>query len=98
MPYSVLRIYDNAPGLVDALLGHEDDVRALLTGVADFRVWGLTRTETGGFTLTVCEDKAGTDETVRRAAEWIKANLSTANIAAPTIIEGEAVLRIEAAT
>ncbi|MBV9323605.1 MAG: hypothetical protein JO352_07475 [Chloroflexi bacterium] len=98
MPHTVLRIYDNAPGLVDALVAHEDDVRALLTGVAGFRIWGLTRTATGAFTLTVCDDKAGTDETVRRAAGWIKTNLPDANIPAPTVIDGEAVLRIDAAS
>jgi len=29
-------------------------------------------------TVTVCQDKTGTDESSRRAAEWVKENVSTA--------------------
>jgi hypothetical protein len=43
-------------------------------------------------TVTVCEDKAGTDESSRRAAEWVKENVSaTAN--PPAITEGNTVLQ-----
>ncbi|HEY1296461.1 MAG TPA: hypothetical protein VGJ60_25575 [Chloroflexota bacterium] len=55
MPYSVLRIYAQAPGLVDALLANEDAVRDLLTSIGGFRFWGLARTDEGGASLTVCE-------------------------------------------
>jgi hypothetical protein len=48
------------------------------------------RTDEGGSTVTVCQDKKGTDESSRRAAEWVKENISaTAN--APVITEGGAV-------
>ena len=89
-------MYDNAPGLVDAILAHEDEVRALLTAVPGFRSWGMVRTQAGAFTITVCNDQAGCDESVRVAAGWIKDNLPNASIAAPTVTNGEAVLRIEA--
>jgi hypothetical protein len=37
--------------------------------------------------VTVCQDKTGTDESARRAAEWVKENISaTAN--PPVITEG----------
>ena len=50
------------------------------------------RSGEGGVTVTVCEDKAGTDESSRRAAEWVKDNLSaTAN--PPAITEGDTVLQ-----
>lgn len=39
--------------------------------------------------MTICEDKAGTDESVRRAAEWVRANLSGASISPPEISEGD---------
>jgi hypothetical protein len=42
--------------------------------------------------VTVCEDKAGTDESSRRAAAWVKDNVSgTAD--PPTITEGDTVLQ-----
>ena len=95
MPHAVLRMYANAPGLVDAIVAHEDEVRALLTGVSGFRSWGMIRTQAGAYSITVCEDKAGCDETVRLAADWVKANVP-GDIAPPTITEGETVLRIVA--
>jgi hypothetical protein len=88
MVNAVVRIYDNAPGLVDALLAHEDDVRALLTSVEGFRVWGLVRTDTGGFSSTVCETAEGCAETVKLAAAWVKDNVP-GDIAPPRVLEGE---------
>jgi hypothetical protein len=43
-------------------------------------------------TVTVCEDKAGSDESSRRAAEWVTENISaTAN--PPVMTEGDTVLQ-----
>ena len=42
-------------------------------------------------TVTVCEDKEGTDESSRRAAGWVKENVST-TVDAPEISEGSTVL------
>jgi hypothetical protein len=47
---------------------------------------------TVGMTVTVCQDRAGTDESSRRAADWVNENLSTPG-SPPTITEGETVLR-----
>ncbi len=40
-------------------------------------------------TVTVCDDKAGTAESTRRAGEWVRANTSGASIAPPEVTEGE---------
>jgi hypothetical protein len=40
-------------------------------------------------TITVCEDKAGTDESVRVAAGWVRENLPAGAVSAPEITEGE---------
>lgn len=43
-------------------------------------------------TVTVCQDKDGTDESSQRASEWVKDNLSaTGN--PPEITEGSTVLQ-----
>src|SRR5215472_16168960 len=96
MPSAVLRIYDNAPGLIDALLANGDAVRDLLTGVKGFRIWGLFRTDTGGISLTVCETAEGCAETVRLAAGWIGQNLADQHIAPPTVLEGNVIFSISA--
>jgi hypothetical protein len=43
-------------------------------------------------TVTVCQDKAGTDESSRRAAEWVKENVS-AMASPPVVTEGSTVLQ-----
>jgi hypothetical protein len=39
--------------------------------------------------VTVCEGQAGTQESTRRASEWVKTNLPGASIGAPQIVKGE---------
>ncbi len=46
-------------------------------------------------TVTVCDDKAGTDESSRRAAEWVKENVD-ASVDPPAITEGDTFLQFSA--
>ena len=55
--------------LFDALAKSEDDVKALISTVPGFTSYAAFRNDSGGQTVTVCQDKAGTDESSRRAAE-----------------------------
>jgi hypothetical protein len=67
-------------------------VKGLIRGVPGFIDYAAVRNGDGGVTVTVCEDKAGTDESSRRAAEWVKENVrATAN--PPAITEGTTVLQ-----
>jgi len=96
MPHAVLRLYTDSGELVSKLKKNEAEVRELLSSIPGFLFYGIADTGTGAFTFTSCEDKAGTDESIARAAGWIKANMPDANIAPPRIIEGETALRIVA--
>jgi hypothetical protein len=92
--YAVVRSYSGqgAAELFDLLGQREADVKALISGVPGFISYAAVRSRDGGVTMTVCEDKAGTDESSRRAAEWVKENLGpTTN--PPAITEGDAVLQ-----
>jgi hypothetical protein len=42
--------------------------------------------------LLYCEDKAGTDESTRRAAEFVKENISV-QVAPPSVTEGDSLLQ-----
>ena len=92
--YAVVRTYSGqgASELFDLLGQREEDVKALITGVPGFVSYAALRSGDGGVTVTVCEDKAGTDESSRRAAEWVKENVS-ATVDRPAITEGDAVLQ-----
>jgi hypothetical protein len=91
--YAVVRRYTGASALADALVQHQAEVTALLKGVPGFQMYHALRSGDGAVaTITICEDKAGTDESIRRAAGWVRDNLAGASIAAPEISEGEVFL------
>jgi hypothetical protein len=92
--YAVVRTYSGqgASELFDLLGQREEDVKALISGVPGFVNYAALRSGDGGVTVTVCEDKAGTDESSRRAAEWVKENVSS-TVDPPAISEGDTVLQ-----
>lgn len=89
----VIRSYSGqgATELFDLLEQREEDVKTLITGVPGFVSYAAFRSNGGGATVTVCQDKTGTDESSRRAAEWVKENVST-TVEPPAITEGDTVL------
>jgi hypothetical protein len=92
--YVVVRSYSGqgASDLFDLLEQREEDVKSLISGVPGFVSYVAFRSGDGGTTVTVCEDKTGTDESSRRAAEWVKENVSTIR-SAPVLTEGTTVLQ-----
>ena len=92
--YVVVRSYSGqgASELFDLLGQREEDVKNLISGVPGFVSYAAFRSGDGGMTVTVCQDKAGTDESSRRAAEWVKENVST-TVNPPVITEGSTVLQ-----
>jgi hypothetical protein len=91
--YVVVRSYSGqgASELFDLLGQRQEDVKDLIGGVPGFVSYAAFRSGDGGMTVTVCQDKAGTDESSRRAAEWVKENVS-ADVSPPAISEGNTVL------
>ena len=88
--YIIVRRYAGAAALADVMVQREQEVRDLISAVPGFRAYYAARTGGGGVaTITVCDSKEGTDESVRRAADWVRSNMSGASISAPEITEGE---------
>ena len=92
--FVVVRSYSGqgARELFDLLGQRQDDVKDLIGGVPGFVSYAAFRSGDGGMTVTVCQDKDGTDESSRRAAEWVKENVST-SVSPPSITEGSTVLQ-----
>lgn len=82
-----------ASAVFDLVETRAEDVTALIGGVPGFVSYVAIRSGDGGVTVTVCEDEAGTDESSRRAAEFVKENIST-TVDPPTITGGSTVLQI----
>jgi hypothetical protein len=91
--YAIVRSYsgEGASELFDQLEQKNDEVRELIGGVDGFVSYTAVRTGEGGLTVTVCQDKNGTDESSRRAAEWVRDNIGT-TIGPPSITEGSTVV------
>lgn len=84
-----MRYYQNAGALADAMNAKPGEVEELLRGVPGFVAYYAIRNGDTVTTLTICEDKKGTDESTLRAKEWVKKNLTPGSIAAPAINEGD---------
>lgn len=94
--YAVIRTY-TGPGakkLFDLLEERKKDVEGLIRPVKGFVSYVLIRTADGGASVTVCQDKAGTDESLRVAGDWIRQNASGTGASAPSISEGSVILKL----
>ena len=94
---TVIRTYSGkgAKELFDLLEQRTADVEKLLRSVKGFVGYTLARSGDGGFSVTVCQDKAGIDESVQKAKEWIAKNAGSTGLAAPKISEGSVLLHLK---
>jgi hypothetical protein len=95
--HAVARTY-TGPGakqLFDILDQRKADVEAELRKVKGFMGYLLMRTSDGGMSVTVCQDKAGTDESVNVARDWVQKNAPQAHAAPPTASEGSVILLVK---
>ena len=91
--YAVVRRYTNGGQLADALVQRRQEVEEVLSSVPGFRAYYALRANDGTVaTITVCDDQAGTSESTRRAAEWVRQNMSGGAMTSPEVSEGETFL------
>ena len=88
--HGVIRTYTGkgARELIDVVDKNKADAERLLRAIKGFVSFYLVRTPDGGFTVPVYQDKAGTDESIRAARDWIAKNASNLGAAAPAVSEG----------
>ena len=93
--HAVVRSYpgSGAKELFDLIARRKEDVVALIEGVTGFVSYTVLQTTDGGATVTVCQDKAVTDESLKRAREWIETNASGIGLSAPTVSEGSVTIQ-----
>jgi hypothetical protein len=94
--HAVIRSY-TGPGakqLFDLLEQKKADVEGVIRSVKGFVGYTLMHTGDGGVSVTVCQDKAGTDESLNVARNWIKANASHIAAGAPAVMEGAVILQL----
>jgi hypothetical protein len=87
--FASIRKYNAAPTLVDELVKKQDDIKSVLRPVPGFHAYYLLKTNDGAVSLTVCENRAGAEESNRVAATWLKDNLPIFATRPPEITTGE---------
>lgn len=92
--YVVVRTWENAGALADALLQRQQEVKDLMGTVPGLVAYYATRSGDTLTTVTVTEDQEGSRESTRRAGQWVKENLSGTSISSPQITEGEAFVQL----
>jgi hypothetical protein len=90
---TVIRKYSGkgATELINLLEQRATEVQSLIGSVRGFVSYSLVRTDGGGFTMTVCEDQAGIDESIQKAKDWVAKNGSHLGVAAPEVSQGSVV-------
>lgn len=92
--HAVIRNY-SGPGvdkLFDLFEERKAEIEDLIRGATGFVSYTLIRTAAGGTTITVCNDKAGTDESIQMARDWIAENAPDISAQPPTVSEGSVVI------
>jgi hypothetical protein len=88
----VQRWYSGATALADLLAQRSQEVEQLLSDIPGFRAYYAVRSGNDLTTITVCDDQTGTQESTRRAGEWVRQNLIGDSAVAPMVNEGEAII------
>lgn len=95
--HAVIRRYVGATPLMDAMERSTSEIETLITSVPGFAAYHAIRQDDTLVTISVFRDQAGTDESTRRAAEWVRENLPAGSIRPPEVTEGEVFIHFAAA-
>ncbi len=94
--HAVVRNYSGqgAKELFELLEQRKAEVESLIRSVSGFHAYSLIRTDDGGVTVTVCQDKTGTDESLQLARDWTQQNASDLGTSPPVVSEGSVILQL----
>ena len=87
--FASVRKYNEAPAFADDLTKRQEEVKSALRPIRGFHAYYLVKTNDGVISMTVCDDRAGAEESNRVASTWLKDKLPTFATPAPQITTGE---------
>jgi heme-degrading monooxygenase HmoA len=95
MPYVVVRHYKDSPRIADELAQRADEVEDVIRGVPGFVAYHFVKGDTGAFSVSVYNDRAGAEQSVVAAREYLQRTLPDL-AGPPEVIQGEAVISFAA--
>jgi len=90
----VVRKYSGkgATELFDMLETRKAELDPLMRSAKGFVSYTLARSDSGGYSITICQDQAGIDESTRLAKEWVVKNASHLTVTPPEVSVGTVLL------
>lgn len=94
---TVIRMYSGkgAKELFDVLEKHKGDLETLFRPIKGFVNYTLARSGDGGFSVTVCRDHAGIEESAAKAKNWIAKHAGVTGTVAPKVSEGSVIVHLQ---
>ena len=89
--YVTIRRYKNAGDLIDAMTARSDEVEDVISGIPGFVSYFASRDGDSMTSVSVFDNEAGAEESTRKAAEWVRANVKSMP-GAPDVSDGEVFL------
>jgi hypothetical protein len=95
--HTVIRTYSGkgAKELFAILEKNKAEVERLIRAIKGFVSYSLVRTASGGFSVSVYQDKTGTDESSRVARDWVAKNAGKTGVGPPTVSEGTVIVQLK---
>jgi len=92
--HAVVRTYTGkgAKELIGLIEKKKSEIENLLSTVSGFVSYTCCRSEDGGFTVSVADSKAGTDQSIQIAKDWIGKNAGSIGAQPPQVSEGQVVI------
>ena len=90
--HATMRYYPGNTELADQLATRADEIRSVIGAVSGFRAYYVLRLDDATVSITVCDDEAGTTESTRVAAEWIRENMPELAASPPMVSSGTVTL------
>jgi restriction endonuclease Mrr len=93
----VIREYSGkgAKELFDMLEKNKAEVESVLRSVKGLVSYTLARSGDGGFSVTVCQDQAGIDESVQKARDWVAKNAGHTGVGAPQVSNATVIVHLQ---
>jgi hypothetical protein len=89
--HTTMRYYAGDSDL-DRLAARSDEIRSVISEVPGFQAYYLVKLDDATVSITVCDDEAGTAESTRVAAEWLRENMPELAGSAPMVSSGTVTL------
>ena len=93
----IIRKYSDksSAALFDVLEKRKAEIEAVMRSVPGLVGYTLARSGASGFSVTICQDQAGIDESTRRAKDWIAKNASQVAAGAPEVSTGKVISHLK---